>query len=140
MKTNLDNLGSWPISGIEARENNRLIYIPPEKMLRLIHGKKNHILISFFISNDYINFGTIQIPTGIYSDPEVHKGDEVIFVLKGKLTVQTYDKESNESSVLQETYEVNEGEQFLMPEGIKHRYLNFFDTVVEALFSVAPEL
>ncbi len=46
--------------------------------------------------NDYLNFGTIQIPTRIYSEPEVYKGDEVIFVLKGKLTVQADDKETND--------------------------------------------
>jgi len=141
LKTNLDSLGKWPISGKEARKNKRLIYIPKNKMLRLIHGKKNHILVSFFVSNDYINFGTMQIPKGIYSDPEIHKGDEVLFVLEGKLSVQTYDKEKNDSSsVLNEIYEIYEGEQFLIPERIKHRYLNFSDTVVKVLFGIAPRL
>ena len=87
----LDMLGRYPISGAEARKNQRLIHIPQDKMLRLIHGKENHILVSFFVSNDFVHFGTIQIPKGIYSDPETHKGDEVLFVLKGKLTVQVYE-------------------------------------------------
>ena len=42
----LDLLGRWPVSGEEARKNNRLIHIPPGKMLRLIHCKENHILVS----------------------------------------------------------------------------------------------
>ena len=138
---NLNSLYNWPISGEKARKNNRLIYISKDKVLRLIHGKDNHILVSFFVSNDYIHFGKIQIPKGIYSDPESHKGDEVLFVLKGKLTIQVYEKENDDNeSVIHEAYEVEAEEQFLIPEGVKHRYLNFSDSVVEAIFGIAPEL
>lgn len=137
----LDMLGRYPISGVEARENQRLIHIPQDKMLRLIHGKENHILVSFFVSNDFVHFGIIQIPKGIYSDPETHKGDEVLFVLKGKLTVQVYeDADEEDTSVLHESYEILPEEQFLIPEGMKHRYLNFSNEIVEAVFGIAPEL
>ena len=137
----LDLLGKYPLSGEEARKNKRLIHIPPDKMLRLIHGKQNHILVSFFVSNDFVHFGKIQIPRGVYSDPEKHKGDEVLFVLKGRLTVQVYEEEDEEdASVLHESYEILPEEQFLIPEGMKHRYLNFSNDVVEAVFGVAPEL
>ena len=137
----LDMLGRYPLSGVEARKNQRLIHIPQDKMLRLIHGKENHILVSFFVSNDFVHFGTIQVPKGIYSDPETHKGDEVLFVLKGKLTVQVYEDTGEEdTSVLHESYEILPEEQFLIPEGMKHRYLNFSNEVVEAVFGIAPEL
>ncbi len=137
----LDMLGKYPLSGEEARRNKRLIHIPPDKMLRLIHGKENHILVSFFVSNDFVHFGKIQIPKGIYSDPETHKGDEVLFVLKGKLTVQVYEEgDEEDTSVLHESYEILPEEQFLIPEGMKHRYLNFSNEVVEAVFGIAPEL
>lgn len=137
----LDMLGRYPINGAEARKNQRLIHIPQDKMLRLIHGKENHILVSFFVSNDFVHFGTIQIPKGIYSDPETHKGDEVLFILKGKLTVQVYeDADEQDTSVLHESYEILPEEQFLIPEGMKHRYLNFSNEIVEAVFGIAPEL
>ena len=137
----LDMLGRYPISGVEARKNQRLIHIPQDKMLRLIHGKENHILVSFFVSNDFVHFGTIRIPKGIYSDPETHKGDEVLFVLKGTLTVQVYeDADEEDTSVLHESYEILPEEQFLIPEGMKHRYLNFSNEIVEAVFGIAPEL
>jgi mannose-6-phosphate isomerase-like protein (cupin superfamily) len=137
----LDLLGKYPIPGEAARKNKRLIHIPQDKMLRLIHGKDNHILVSFFVSNDFVHFGKIQIPKGIYSDPETHKGDEVLFVLKGKLTVQVYEEDDEEdTSVLHESYEILPEEQFLIPEGMKHRYLNFSNEVVEAVFGIAPEL
>jgi mannose-6-phosphate isomerase-like protein (cupin superfamily) len=136
----LSLLGKWPIPGDEARKNKRLIHIPPEKMLRLIHGKKNHILVSFYVSNDFVHFGTIQIPCGIYSDPETHKGDEVLFVLKGKLTVEILDKNKDESVVIHDSYEINTGEKFIIPEEVKHRYFNFSDEILEFIFGVAPEL
>ena len=137
----LDMLGRYPISGVEAGKNRRLIHIPQDKMLRLIHGKENHILVSFFVSNDFVHFGIIQIPKGIYSDPETHKGDKVLFVLKGKLTVQVYeDADEEDTSVLHESYEILPEEQFLIPEGMKHRYLNFSNEIVEAVFGIAPEL
>jgi len=137
----LNLIGRYPVPGEEARKNKRLIHIPPDKMLRLIHGKENHILVSFFVSNDFVHFGKIQIPKGIYSDPETHKGDEVLFVLKGKLTVQVYkDSDEEDTSVLHESYEILPEEQFLIPEGMKHRYLNFSNEVVDAVFGIAPEL
>jgi mannose-6-phosphate isomerase-like protein (cupin superfamily) len=136
----LDLLGRWPVSGEEARKNNRLIHIPPEKMLRLIHGKENHILVSFFVSNDLVHFGTIQVPKGVYSDPETHKGDEVLYVLKGTLTVQIIEENEDANSVLHESYNIGKEEKFYIPEGFKHKYLNFSDEVVEAVFGIAPEL
>ena len=137
----LDLLGRFPVSGAEARKNKKLIHIPQDKMLKLIHGKENHILVSFFVSNDFVHFGKIQIPKGIYSDPETHKGDEVLFVLKGKLTVQVYEDDGDDdTSVLHESFEILPEEQFLIPEGRKHRYLNFSDDIVEAVFGIAPEL
>ncbi len=140
MEDNLKNLGRWPVPWEEARKGNRMIYIPGERWLRLIHGKKNHILVSFFVSNDFCHFGKLQVSQGTHSDPEIHGGDEVLFVLKGMLTVQVYEKGESEATVLHETYEVREEEQFLIPEGMKHRYLNFSDRVVEAIFGIAPAL
>ena len=140
MDTNLDYLGKWPIHGGEARKQNRMIYLPKEKWLNLIHGKQNHILMSFFVSNDFCHFGKLKIPKGTHSDAETHKGDEVLFVLSGVLTIQIYDEAESEATVLHETFEVKEQEQFLIPEGFKHRYLNFSDDLVEAIFGIAPEL
>jgi mannose-6-phosphate isomerase-like protein (cupin superfamily) len=136
----LDLLGRFPVPGEEARKNKRMIHIPQDKMLKLIHGKENHILVSFFVSNDFVHFGKIQVPKGIFSDPETHKGDEVLFVLKGNLTVQVYEEEDDDTSVLHESFEILPEEQFLIPEGKKHRYLNFSNEIVEAVFGIAPEL
>ncbi len=140
MSGNINDLGKWPLVGQKAREDGRLIHISRDRWLKVIHGKKNHILLGFFISNDFVHFGKLKIPVGIHSDPETHEGDEVLFVLKGSLTVQAYEDDDDGESVLHKTYKVDTGEQFFMPEGIRHRYINFSNEVVEAIFGIAPEL
>jgi mannose-6-phosphate isomerase-like protein (cupin superfamily) len=137
--THLDNIGRWPVEGQKARKNKRMILIRPDDTLKVIHGKKNHTLVSFFVSNDFIHFGTMTIPVGKYSDPETHKGDEVIFVLDGTLIVHVYETGS-EDSALKNVYKIQKNEKFLIPEKHKHRYLNLEKGVVRFLFGVAPEL
>ncbi len=66
--------------------------------------------MGFFISNDFVHFGKLKIPVGIHSDPETHKGDEVLFVIKGSLTVQVYQEDDDSSSVLHKTYKIDEEE------------------------------
>jgi len=140
MENMLKNLGTWPLPGDDARKAGRMVFIPGERWLRVIHGKDNHILISFFVSNDFCHFGKMRIAPSTHSDQETHKGDEVLFVLKGKLNIQVYGENESEATVLHETREVEEGCQFLIPEGIRHRYLNFSDETVEAVFGIAPGL
>jgi mannose-6-phosphate isomerase-like protein (cupin superfamily) len=140
MNTSLDNIGQWPISGEKARQNGRLILIPKEKMLNVIHGKENHILVSFFISNDIVHFGTMRIPIRTLSDSEVHKGDEVLFVLEGTLMVETFNNENTEDAVIRKSHRIKKGEMFFIPEGVSHRYSNFYTESVKVLFGIAPDL
>lgn len=139
MKSKMECLGRWPVSGKEARRQKNMILIPPERFLHLIQGKRHHVLVSFFVSNDFIHEGMMTIPAGQYSEPEVHKGDEVVYVLEGNLVMRIY-KDKEETSVLQESFEVHENEKFLVPEGVKHQYFNFTDKVIKLIFAVAPDL
>ncbi|MEK6646622.1 MAG: cupin domain-containing protein [Candidatus Firestonebacteria bacterium] len=117
-----------------------LIHLPPCEWLHFIHGKKNHILVSFFVSNDLIHMGKIVIPAGKISDPEVHQGDEAVYLLEGKMTVRIYKSGNSEESISQETYQINKGEKILIPEGVKHQYLNFGTEGTEFIFVIAPKL
>ena len=137
--TNLEHIGKWPIDGEEARRRKRMILIRPDDTLKVIHGRENHILVSFFVSNNYIHFGTMTIPVGKHSDEEAHKGDEVLSVLQGTLIVQVFDENDSES-VLKNVYKVQKHEKFFIPENSKHRYLNLSGEVVKFLFSIAPDL
>ena len=133
-------LGKWPVSREELDKNKKMIRITPKDWLHVIHGQENHILISFFVSNDLINVGQIVIPPAKASDMEEHKGDEGLYVLSGKLMVRIFEDDDDLSSVSNSSFEVLEGQKFLIPEGYKHQYLNCTDRLVKVLFMVAPEL
>ena len=129
----LEGLGQWPIPGAEARRKPvRMIVITEDKALRLIHGKEHRIPVTFFVSNDLIHLGKIEVPPRTFSESESHKGDELIYALEGSLTIDL--PESAQS------FEVREGEAFFIPEKIKHEYHNFTDKVIKAVFIIAPDL
>jgi len=131
----------WPVKGDEARKAKQLYRIKQDEMLHLVGGLNKHILYSFFVSNDFINFGKMTIPSGIYSDAECHNGDEVLFVEEGTLIVRVFDgkpSEENERTVLNEAFEIKQGEKFFLPNGKYHKYFNFTGKNVIVVFAIAP--
>ncbi|MFH1825389.1 MAG: cupin domain-containing protein [Candidatus Firestonebacteria bacterium] len=110
-----------------------MVLIHPSESLNLI--TESHILISFFVSNDLVQVGTITIPQVRNSSFEKHNGDEVIYVLKGKISILI---EEGDQSVSKVAYEVKAGERFFVPTGIRHRYQNFQKETAKFLFSIAP--
>ena len=140
MKSALDKLGQWPVSGPEARRKKQIALIKEDQSLSFIHGKENHVLVSFFVSNDFIHVGTMIIPANQVSDAEEHKGDEVLYVLEGSISLLVAKDWQEQKPVTMKRFEVSQGERFLIPEGFKHQYLNFSDDVAKLLFAIAPEL
>ena len=141
-KANIDYIGKWPVDPKEARRKKRLIHITPQDHLHLIHGDKEHILISLVVSNEYMHLGLITIPPGGYSEIEEHKGEEALSVLQGTLVVRTFEpgEELDKEKTSHMSYTVHCGEKLFIPERIKHCYKNFGEDVVKAYFAVAPQL
>lgn len=137
MGNELDLLGQWPFPREELEKMKEGVYIPREKILRFIHGKKNNTRIDFYVSNDLFHVGKMVIPAKGSSDIEVHNGDEVIYVLKGTLNTRIYNNRASKTSVINEGYLIYEDEKFLIPRGLKHRYFNFDDEPIEFLLAVA---
>ncbi|MCL5985621.1 MAG: cupin domain-containing protein [Actinobacteria bacterium] len=138
MRNYLDYIGNWPVDTEDARKEKRFLHITPEKTLRLIHGSGNQIGVNFFISNSRVHLGTISLNGGKYSDYEKHAGDEAILVLKGTVQIVVSKDPPDADSVSTVSYEVNEGENFLIPEGYYHRYHNLAVGMSKLLFTVAP--
>ena len=132
-------VGKWPTESEEARKNKRFVKIKPEDRLYLIHGTDSHILFSMFVSNDVISCGEMVIAPQMCSDCETHEGDEVIYVVKGILTVLIVETEKKEFD-LHRSYELHAGQTMLIPEGYKHKYFNFTREAMSAFFAVAPAL
>ena len=66
------------------------------------------------------------------SEPDSHKGDCCLNIEIGPVTV-----------FLPETkkaFDVQKGEAFFIPEGIKYQLINYTDHAVKAIFSIAPDL
>ena len=140
MKTIKDFLGDWPPNTEEARKEKRHIHIRPEDALTVIHGKEHESKFTFYISNEKCHVGKIEITPGKHTDPETHKGDEILMVLKGKLQIVILNELEDENSVSRKAYELEEGGRFLIPEGYKHQYFNLGKDMTEVLFTIAPEL
>lgn len=135
----LQLIGKWPVPGPEARRKKQIFVIKPAQTLDVIHGSENHMLVSFAVSNDFIHFGLMTIPSGVLTDLEVHNGDEVFYVLEGSISVLI--NSSNQSqAVTKSRFEVNCGERFLIPERVSHRYLNPCMGVTKLIFGIAPKL
>jgi len=140
MKTIKDFIGKWPLNTEEARKEKRHILIKPENALTVIHGKDNESKFMFYISNERCHVGKIEIAPGKHTDPETHKGDEILMVLKGKLQVVVLSELADEKAVSRKAYELEEGGRMLIPEGYKHQYFNLGVGITEVLFTVAPGL
>jgi mannose-6-phosphate isomerase-like protein (cupin superfamily) len=140
MKTIKDFIGKWPLNTEEARKEKRHILIKPEDALTVIHGKDNESKFIFYISNERCHVGKIEIAPGKHTDPETHKGDEILMVLKGRLQVVVLSELADEKAVSRKAYELEEGGRMLIPEGYKHQYFNLGVGMTEVLFTVAPGL
>jgi mannose-6-phosphate isomerase-like protein (cupin superfamily) len=140
MKSQLEFLGQWPVSGPEARRNKQMAVIRRDEALDLIHGKNNHVLVSFYVSNDFIHVGTMTIGANQVSDFEQHEGDEVFYVIQGTVSVLIGPDQEQKESLSSTRFEVGRGQRFFIPEGIRHQYLNYTEKTAKILFSIAPKL
>lgn len=94
------------------------------------------MLMKFFVSNDVMHMGEFILPAGgrgvRISPVDVHKGDCVIFVVKGPITVYLPNTE--------EAFIINEEDTMFLPEGTPYRLMNFTAKPVKAIFGIAPDL
>jgi len=140
VKTIKDFIGNWPLDTEDARKEKRHIHIPLEKALTVVHGSENETKMTFFISNKRCHVGKIEICPGKNTDPETHKGDEILMMLKGRIQIVVLSELEDEKAVSRKAYGLEEGGRFLIPEGYKHQYFNLGLGMAEVLFTIAPDL
>lgn len=132
-----DDIGRWPVAGPECRKDPILFYhITEEKKLLNVHGVQYPMLIKFFVSNDLVHMGEFVLPAGgtgsRASEPDSHKGDCVLFVEEGPISVFLPDT--------LEAFDVQVAEAMFIPEGVRYQLVNYTAHAVKAIFSIAPEL
>ena len=140
MKTINDYIGNWPPDIETARREKRLLVVTHEKALKVIHGKTQKNKVSFFVSNDRVHVGVLTLNKGRFTDPEVHRGDEALWAIKGNIQVKVFKEAEDEKAVFTEVFMVRENQKFLIPEGYRHQYFNLAAGTAEILFAIAPGL
>jgi gentisate 1,2-dioxygenase len=130
------NIGKWPVDGKDARKTGTFYKVTRENMLRMIHGEEHPVVMNFFVSNDLVHVGKLEIPCGgkgpRISQVDQHKGDAVFYVEAGPVTFffpDTYD-----------VFHVQIGDYMFIPENTKYQCINYTDQVIKAVFIIAPEL
>jgi len=132
-----DDIGRWPVPGTDCRKDPFIFYhITDDKKLLNVHGNEYPMLIKFFVSNDLVHMGEFILPAGgtgaRASEPDSHKGDCVLFAEAGPITVFLSDT--------LEAFDIQEEEAMLIPEGIRYQLINYTDSTIKAIFSIAPGL
>lgn len=136
MTMNVSSLGHFPIDGPCARETGEFTKITPETALRIVSGKNMPVLLKFFVSNDVVNFGTVEIPTGgigpRQTECDHHNGDAIFYVEEGPATFLLTDSG--------EVYQVESGDFMFLPEKTNYKIINYTGHMVKTVFIIAPAL
>ena len=142
MKVLNKHIYNWPTDLQKIRKSQTITALREEHNLELVVGKTSSYAFSIVMSSDEMTIGRMVLPVNKYSDMEVHEGDEVINVLKGRLVVNIFSDEENTNpdSVSRSCYEIETGEKMLIPAGYRHMYKNLDDVNVEAMIVIAPKL
>lgn len=132
-----DDIGRWPVPGPECRKTPiRFYHITEEKKLVNVHGTDYPMLVKFFVSNDLLHMGEFILPAGgtgsRASEPDSHKGDCVLFVEWGPVTVFL--------TKTHEAFDVQPEEAMFIPEGVEYQLINYTNKTAKAIFSIAPGL
>jgi mannose-6-phosphate isomerase-like protein (cupin superfamily) len=115
------------------RGKKELTHVTREKMLTVIHGSTHPVPLSFTVNNDVCHMGEIVIPNGEgsrASEPDVHKGDAVFYVLSGPITL--FLPETGD------TFVAEDGQAMFLPEGTRYQCVNYESSVVKAIFLISP--
>ena len=132
-----DDIGRWPVPGPSCRQKPILFYhITEEKKLINVHGVTYPMLVKFFVSNDLVHMGEFILPSGgtgsRASEPDSHRGDCVLFVEEGPITVFLPET--------LEAFDILVNEAMFIPEGVSYQLINYTKGPVKAIFSIAPGL
>lgn len=84
-----------------------------------------------FVSTDNITAGLFVVTPGNWTPASHHEGDEFYYVVEGVLTVTINDVDS---------YDVHEGEAFLISSEDKHQCFNFTEKICRVVYAIGGGL
>ena len=86
------------------------------------------VLVGLLVSTEHLTVGTVTVPAGQASLEEAHDGEELLYVTRGELRVESDGVEATLAA----------GDAFFVPSGMPHRYAATDAGLAEAVFGVAP--
>jgi mannose-6-phosphate isomerase-like protein (cupin superfamily) len=120
---------NWP-NPLEEKQSVKITREQGKILNFLGEGDPTHFTI--YASTDKLTVGISKLIPGARYFASIHKNsDEFYYILSGTLTVLINDVDS---------FDVHEGEGFLIAAKDKHEVFNFTDKMIEVLFCIAPEL
>jgi mannose-6-phosphate isomerase-like protein (cupin superfamily) len=129
-----DLLTKWPSAASQDRimrqKEGRVTTLRRSDALPMIHGETTPVRMDIFASSENLTAGVLDLRPSIMSDPEIHRGDETLFVLQG--TVHVYLPDSYE------WFELHPLDCLYLPEGVRHQYANNGVELATAAFCVTP--
>jgi quercetin dioxygenase-like cupin family protein len=125
-------IGRWPMAQELAGQGFTIRVLREADLLWRFQGEADHVLVGILASTEHLTVGKIVLLPGQCSSPEVHGGDECLYLLEGMVNVGV------ETDGAQRWYELKPADGFYVPEGVPHRYHNISDGRVELVFGVAP--
>jgi quercetin dioxygenase-like cupin family protein len=127
-------LGAWPDCrpDVLARTlgEGGLAAVGPDTALHFVHGSRRPMLVSILSSSSQLTAGTFSLAAGRRSEPEQHRGDEVVYALSGQLHVHLTERG--------DWFELDPLDCLYIPEGMPHEYWSYGTCPVAAVFCVAP--
>ena len=121
---------NWPVP-LKEKKSRKLLK-EDGKIFNFIDVGYHPTHSVILVSTDKLTAGMFKLVPGSYYFASSHKNsDEFYYVLSGTLTIMINDRDS---------YDVKEGEAFIIAVNDKHQVFNFTNEMVEVLFCLAPDL
>ncbi len=144
MEIKNQNIYKWIGKYEEGKNEEKCVVVRDNESLELVIGEKNKYLLSVIFSDNEITFGKMTLPSNKFTEVERHIGDEAIYVLEGRLIVNVIGDEEHDTeereAVIQNCFDVKEGENMYIPAGFKHYYKNLYKDSMKAIIVMAPKI
>jgi mannose-6-phosphate isomerase-like protein (cupin superfamily) len=126
-------LERWPAARDEARKAERMALVRYDDVLWRIEGNGGAI-VAILASTENATFARVEVLPGRSGGTHAHAGEETGYVLGGHLNIRCEAEDGADETLL----EVDSGEAFYLPEGLRHEYLNWGGESAVFFAQVAP--
>lgn len=124
-------LGHWPMERAKVEQGFTMRMVRDTDLLWRLEGSQQ-IPVGLLCSTEHLTVGKIRLLPGQHTAPQVHGGDECLYLLEGSLNVRV--PENNGVR----WFELKPGDGFYIPEGEPHQYYNISNVPATIIFGVAP--